>query len=163
MNTISIENLQPSDTDEIHSMVSGLAPLTHHTWYSYWTEFMSFGNSCFKAQDLETKLIAGFITSHPILTTPQLEWFCWQIGVREEYRRQGIGVELLGRAVDTALAAGATAMRFTIEPDNVASLATFQRVANSRNYKINTLDELETPSGTEVLYQMSYSTQTDGQ
>lgn len=153
-NKLSIHPLQPADTDAIHQIVAALAPLTHHTWYTYWTEITCFGNSCFKALDDETGEIVGFITSHPIATTPTLEWFCWQIGVTKEYRQQGIAITLLEHVIATALLAGASRLQFTIEPGNDASLTTFQHLSREKGFNITQLEELETPSGIEVVYSM---------
>lgn len=154
MQNFEIKPLEITDVDTIHTLVGSLVPLTHHTWYTYWTEIMSFGNSCFKATLKSSGEIVGFITSHPILTTPKPEWFCWQIGVVKGYRRRGVGIALMEHVVDAALSTHATALQFTIEPENTASLATVKHVAKKRGFAIETKHEVNTHSGIEILYRM---------
>lgn len=154
----TIQHLEPGDVDDIYTAVADLAPLTQHTWYTYWTEATCFGNSCFKAVDRVTGKLAGFVTSHPIRTTPRLEWFCWQIGVLNHYRKQGLAVQLVTKVIETACLAGAVALQFTVEPDNTASLATFQRISRTLNYELQELTRLITPFGVEVVYRMPLKT-----
>lgn len=154
LRSVAIKPLTSDDTDTLHALVVDMRPLTHHTWYTYWTELTCFGNSCFKACAPETDEIVGFVTSHPIRTTPELEWFCWQLGVCQAYRNQGIGTMLLEHVIQTAQTAGAAALQSTIEPNNTASFSTAQHAARQLGVEITKIGEVTTPDGTEIHYRM---------
>lgn len=132
MNTIEIRNLSGLDTDLVHALAQELPPLDVHTMYTYWNILENFGDSCFVATDSD--LPVGLVTSHPT-TNPSDEWFLWQIGVRTEYRGNGIADRLQDCVVAVARDAGASALRTTIDQTNLASLHIFERLA----------DRLDTP------------------
>lgn len=156
MTSINVRRSYEHDTSSIHALVPELKPLTLHTPYTYWNLFRNFGDSCFVA--LEDDLPIGFITSHPT-TTPQSEWFIWQVGILAEYRGTGLIDELQDRVVQVARHSGAIAINMSIEADNSRSHGVFTRMATRLGSSMEEIarlhpDPLSISSVPEVLYRI---------
>lgn len=156
MSDIIIRRAYEQDTSPIYNLVPELAPLTHHTRYTYWNLFRNFGNACFVALDQDQPV--GFITSHPT-TTSENEWFIWQAGIVPEFRGKGLIEELQDRVVEIARESGAIALTTSIESDNTRSLGAFTRMATRLGTSIEEISQLDLDSEDktsvpEILYRI---------
>jgi ribosomal protein S18 acetylase RimI-like enzyme len=67
--------------------------------------------------------ISGVETTHPDKGT---EMFLYELGVDEQYRRQGIGKALVAELRRVAIELGCAGMWVATEPDNIAAIATYR-------------------------------------
>lgn len=139
---MDIRTCKETDIATVRHFVSLCKPLGVHTGYTYWMLFRFFGESCFVME--ENGKAVGYISGMKSDTFPYV-FFVWQIGVAQECRGKGYSYLLLEKAATAAKQLGCTALQFTIEPDNEASLGAFRGFAQKKNLKIHALETIHYP------------------
>ncbi|MCS5734680.1 GNAT family N-acetyltransferase [Herbiconiux daphne] len=98
-----------------------LSSPTHHLLFAY------------RAGDADLAhpigMISGVETTHPDHGT---EMFLYELGVDDEFRRQGVATALVHALADLARDRGCYGMWVGTEPDNEAALATYRAAVPSR-------------------------------
>ena len=76
---------------------------------------------------------AGFVTAVELLhpDKPQPEMFLYELGVEEEYRRQGVATALMQRLVDMCHERGCGEMFVLTDDDNAAGNATYAKAGGT--------------------------------
>ncbi len=154
---MEIRTCKEDDIAKVRHFVSLCKPLGVHTGYTYWMLFRFFGESCFLME--ENGKFIGYVSGMKSNTFPHV-FFLWQIGVAQERRGKSYAYHLLEKVVEAAKGLGCTAIQFTIEPDNEASLGAFSGFAQKHNLKIHAQGKIHYPHSVketieeETIYQI---------
>jgi L-2,4-diaminobutyric acid acetyltransferase len=139
---LKIRTCKEEDIAKVRHFVSLCKPLGVHTGYTYWMLFRFFGESCFLME--EKGKVVGYVSGMKSNTFAHV-FFVWQIGVGQESRGKGYAYRLLEKAVEAAKGLGCTAIQFTIEPDNEASLGAFSGFAKKNDLKMHARGKIHYP------------------
>lgn len=123
-----------ADARGIHQLVVDSGVLDVNSPYAYvlWADL--FASTSVVAEQGDA--IVGFCNGLIEPARPDT-WFCWQIGVAEAGRGQGLASRMLRHALD---ATGATWLHTTITPSNEASRALFRSVARKAGADVSIVD-----------------------
>ncbi len=113
----------PADGAAVHRIVVDSGVLDVNSVYAYVLWFDRFAHSSVVVDSPEGLL--GFVTGFVDPSAPDT-WFCWQVGVAEAGRGQGLATRMLQ---DCLARSGATWLETTITPSNTASRALFHGLA----------------------------------
>lgn len=119
-----IKGTSPDWAPEIQAVCRECPPLDTYPLHIYAMCLRDFGNTCCLAV-CGTRL-AGFITGYKTGIHPTL-FFLWQIGVRKEWRKNGVAKNLLEKQMELASEIGAKQIFVTVDPDNSPSLNFFKK------------------------------------
>lgn len=115
-----------ADGAALHDLVDRCPPLDHNSRYCNLLQVSHFRDTAIVAEHEGD--LCGFVSGYRI---PEREdvLFVWQVGVSPEGRGQGLAprmlLELIGRVN------GVRYLETTVTPDNEASAAVFEKVANA--------------------------------
>lgn len=128
---IRLEHPTPEDGPAVHRIVVDSGVLDVNSVYAYVLWADRFRSSSVVARQGDS--LVGFCNGFVDPSRPDL-WFCWQVGVAEAGRGQGLATRMLDFCLE---AAGATWLETTITPDNQASRALFRGLARRAGAEVN--------------------------
>lgn len=156
---MKIRRLNSQDIHSIRDLVAKCKPLDLHTLYSYWIIIQYFNKYSFVLESSSQQV--GLITSLDKKLDSKKILFIWQIGVIPEFRGKKLGEKLLHHLVESALNDGINYFQFSIDPNNTASLKTFQSIATNFKGKLVKIDQVSIKDDSmrnkefEDLYELS--------
>jgi len=122
-----------ADGPAVHRLVVDSGVLDVNSIYAYVMWADKFGRTSVVAE--QDGQIVGFCNGMVEPDRPDT-WFCWQVGVAEAGRGQGLATRMLNHCVD---AAGATWLHTTITPSNEASRALFRGFGRKHGSNVETV------------------------
>lgn len=137
MISCTFRNPTASDGPTLHHLIARCPPLDQNSRYCNLLQASHFGDTAIVAE--ADGHLVGFVTGYRIPGRART-LFVWQVGVAPEARGQGLALRLLeallGRLGDV------DTLETTVTPDNRASMATFERLA----------ERLDAPIARTVLF-----------
>lgn len=132
---LDLRHPTPEDGPAVHALVVASGVLDVNSVYAYvlWADRFR-ASSVVATQGSE---IVGFCNGFTDPRQPDT-WFCWQVGVSEKGRGQGLATRLLDFCVE---AAAASWLETTITPSNTASRRLFRGFARRKDTHIDTVGE----------------------
>lgn len=120
------------DGNDMWKLVKGNEDLDLNSSYSYFLVSKLFSDRCIIVKDTSNgNKIVGFIMGFVFAEEPET-YFIWQISVVKEYRKQGIGKELIERVLQTN--EDVKYIKGTVSQDNES----YHKVLNAIAEKYNT-------------------------
>lgn len=131
------------DAAAMHELAGQIDGIDQNTAYAYWNAITNFGAGHVAEVDGE---MAGFVVSHPFAQPDRrMEWFLWQIGVRDDYKRLGIASSLVRMAALEGVSQGKNALMMSIAKGNKPSKGLFRGFAESLGTDLVKVDSIYIP------------------
>lgn len=129
-----IRNASHEDGKLMRWLAKECGTLDLHTPYTYWVNANYFAQSCFiMEKDGEP---VGYLMA---IDTPETV-FAWQIGVKKEFRGQGLSFGLIEACVDYARSVKKN-VEVTIAKENLASYHSFVSACKKLGLRMERMDE----------------------
>lgn len=122
---------------DIYSLVRDSAALDLNSEYLYILLTAHYANTCAIAKS-ENKIV-GFVSAY-ILPEQSNVLFIWQIAVDQNYRKQGIALNMLKYIISSPACSNIKYIQTTISPSNAASISLFKSLAANKNTNISEQD-----------------------
>ncbi len=123
-----------SDGLTVHQLIQNSPPLDCNSPYSYFLLCSHFSASCVVAEYRGD--VVGFLSAYLRPDAPRT-LFVWQVVVDTKVRQRGVALQMLENLLSRPLTPQVEWIETTVGPSNRASLALFNRFAQSRKTTIN--------------------------
>lgn len=123
---IQLRRPVPSDGPRVNQLVASCPPLDTNSVYCNVLQCDLFADTCVVAEHQNE--IVAFVSAFLVPQEPS-HLFVWQIVVHPDYRGLGLALKLLDELMLRSPCRLVTAVRATINPDNAASWALFEKFA----------------------------------
>ena len=135
---LTVREVRESDAVLLRELAKKCPPLDLHTPYTYWVVAEYFGKCSFIVEKDGTPI--GYIMC--VLNRETL--LIWQIGIREEYRKQGISAVLIDRVFQwyEANRNGRFDITVSISNENQDSFSAFSNYCARRGYEMKPDSEI---------------------
>lgn len=110
----------------LHALVGDCPPLDVNSAYAYMILCAHFADTCVVAEEQGRQV--GFVSAYRKPADPDV-LFVWQVAVHPRVRGRGVGSRLLLELLARPSCSSVTAIETTVGPDNRASWALFQSLA----------------------------------
>ncbi len=122
----------PTATDgaRVWELVAACPPLDRNSVYCNLIQCTDFARTCVLAE-VNTRAV-GWISAHR-LPEDRRTLFVWQVAVREQARRSGLGRAMIDALLARSTARDVTGIRTTVTLGNEASWALFRSIARHRS------------------------------
>ena len=122
------------DGADVHDLIAACPPLDQNSLYANLLQCTDFADTCAIAYDSASGdktsgEAVGWISGYRPPNEPDV-YFLWQVAVRESARGQRLSRRLLTDILDRPAQRGVRFIKTTITPDNEASWALFQGLAD---------------------------------
>ncbi len=114
------------DGMDVNQLIANCPPLDTNSAYCNFLQCLHFADTSALAE-VEGRIV-GFVSGYRIPSNPDT-LFVWQVAIGEEARGQGLAQRLLHHIVSRSELSDIRYIHTTISPDNSASWAVFQRLA----------------------------------
>ncbi len=128
-NDIFIRTPKLEDGMAVNRLIASCPPLDTNSAYCNFLQCLHFSDTCAIAE--KEGRIVGFVSGYRAPANPEV-LFIWQVAVSEEARGKALAQRLLHDILSRSELSDIRYLHTTISPDNAASWAVFQRLADQR-------------------------------
>jgi len=132
--SITLREPTAEDGASVFDLISACPPLDTNSMYCNLLQSSHFSQTSVAAE-MDGNLV-GFISGYVLPKKPDT-LFIWQVAVGEKARGQGLASRMLRHILERDICKDVKYIETTITPDNRASWALFESLANKLNTQLN--------------------------